>query len=255
MVERIKNRDDHVKIGLVGKYVQLHDAYLSVAEAMRHAGYTLNTHIDIEWIDSETITNDNYTSVLGGLDGIIVPGGFGGRGIDGMILAAKFARETDIPYFGICLGMQIAVIEYTRNVCGISDANSGEFDELGKHKVIDFMPGQSNDIDKGGTLRLGAYPCVIKEGTTMERCYNSNNISERHRHRYEFNNDYREMLTSNGLTLSGLSPDGRLVETVEITDRDFYVGVQYHPEFKSRPNKAHPLFKGFIAAALKHAKK
>ena len=255
MVERIKNRDDHVKIGLVGKYVQLHDAYLSVAEAMRHAGYTLNTHIDIEWIDSETITNDNYTSVLGGLDGILVPGGFGGRGIDGMILAAKFARETDIPYFGICLGMQIAVIEYTRNVCGISDANSGEFDELGKHKVIDFMPGQSNDIDKGGTLRLGAYPCVIKEGTTMERCYNSNNISERHRHRYEFNNDYREMLTSNGLTLSGLSPDGRLVETVEITDRDFYVGVQYHPEFKSRPNKAHPLFKGFIAAALKHAKK
>ena len=255
MGERIKNRDDHVKIGLVGKYVQLHDAYLSVAEAMRHAGYTLNTHIDIEWIDSETITNDNYTSVLGGLDGIIVPGGFGGRGIDGMILAAKFARETDIPYFGICLGMQIAVIEYTRNVCGISDANSGEFDELGKHKVIDFMPGQSNDIDKGGTLRLGAYPCVIKEGTTMERCYNSNNISERHRHRYEFNNDYREMLTSNGLTLSGLSPDGRLVETVEITDRDFYVGVQYHPEFKSRPNKAHPLFKGFIAAALKHAKK
>ena len=255
MVERIKNRDDHVKIGLVGKYVQLHDAYLSVAEAMRHAGYTLNTHIDIEWIDSETITNDNYTSVLGGLDVIIVPGGFGGRGIYGMILAAKFARETDIPYFVICLGMQIAVIEYTRNVCGISDANSGEFDELGKHKVIDFMPGQSNDIDKGGTLRLGAYPCVIKEGTTMERCYNSNNISERHRHRYEFNNDYREMLTSNGLTLSGLSPDGRLVETVEITDRDFYVGVQYHPEFKSRPNKAHPLFKGFIAAALKHAKK
>ena len=255
MVERIKNRDDHVKIGLVGKYVQLHDAYLSVAEAMRHAGYTLNTHIDIEWIDSETLTNDNYTSVLGGLDGIIVPGGFGGRGIDGMILAAKFARETDIPYFGICLGMQIAVIEYTRNVCGIPDANSGEFDELGKHKVIDFMPGQSNDIDKGGTLRLGAYPCVIKESTTMERCYNSDNISERHRHRYEFNNDYREILTSNGLTLSGLSPDGRLVETVEITDRDFYVGVQYHPEFKSRPNKAHPLFKGFIAAALKHSKK
>ena len=189
MVERIKNRDDRVKIGLVGKYVQLHDAYLSVAEAMRHAGYTLNAHIDIEWIDSETLTNDNYTSVLGSLDGIIVPGGFGGRGIDGMILAAKFARETNIPYFGICLGMQIAVIEYTRNVCGIPDANSGEFDELGKHKVIDFMPGQSNDIDKGGTLRLGAYPCVIKEGTTMERCYNSNNISERHRHRYEFNND------------------------------------------------------------------
>ena len=253
MVDRIKSREHHVKIGLVGKYVQLHDAYLSVAEAMRHAGYTLNTHIDIQWIDSENLTAANYEEELAGLDGIIVPGGFGGRGIDGMILAAKYARETGLPYFGICLGMQIAVIEYTRNVCGIADANSGEFDEIGKHKVIDFMPGQSNDIDKGGTLRLGAYPCVIKSGTTMERCYGSNEISERHRHRYEFNNDYRELLTSNGLTLSGLSPDGRLVETVEITDRPFYVGVQYHPEFKSRPNKAHPLFRGFIAAALDHS--
>lgn len=250
MVDRIKSREHHVKIGLVGKYVQLHDAYLSVAEAMRHAGYTLNTHIDIQWIDSENLTAANYEEELAGLDGIIVPGGFGGRGIDGMILAAKYARETGLPYFGICLGMQIAVIEYTRNVCGIADANSGEFDEIGKHKVIDFMPGQSNDIDKGGTLRLGAYPCVIKSGTTMERCYGSNEISERHRHRYEFNNDYRELLTSNGLTLSGLSPDGRLVETVEITDRPFYVGVQYHPEFKSRPNKAHPLFVGFVDAAL-----
>ena len=185
------------------------------------------------------------------MDGIIVPGGFGGRGIEGMILAAKYARENHVPYFGICLGMQIAVIEYARDVAGIEDAHSGEFDELCKHKVIDFMPGQSDNIDKGGTLRLGAYPCVIKPGTTMERCYGKTEISERHRHRYEFNNDYREILTENGLTLSGLSPDGRLVETVELTDRPFYVGVQYHPEFKSRPNKAHPLFKGFIAAALK----
>jgi len=255
MVDRIKAREHHVKIGLVGKYVQLHDAYLSVAEAMRHAGYTLNTHIDIQWIDSEGLTAADYEEKLAGLDGIIVPGGFGGRGIDGMILAAKYARENDLPYFGICLGMQIAVIEYTRNVCGIPDANSGEFDEIGKHKVIDFMPGQSNDIDKGGTLRLGAYPCVIKDGTTMSRCYGSAEISERHRHRYEFNNDYRELLESNGLTLSGLSPDGRLVETVELTDRPFYVGVQYHPEFKSRPNKAHPLFRGFIAAALEHSEK
>ena len=180
-----------------------------------------------------------------------MPGGFGSRGIDGMILAAKFARENRIPYFGICLGMQIAVIEYARNVAGIADADSGEFNELCKHKVIDFMPRQSDSIDKGGTLRLGAYPCMIKSGTAMERCYGKATIFERHRHRYEFNNDYRDALTAAGLTLSGLSPDGRLVETVELTDRPFHIGVQYHPEFKSRPNKAHPLFKGFIAAALK----
>ena len=251
LVERIKNRRNTVHIGLVGKYVQLHDAYLSVAEAMRHAGYTLDTHIDINWIDSEQLTKETYEDMLKDLDGIIVPGGFGGRGIEGMILAAKYARENNVPYFGICLGMQIAVIEYARNVCGISDAHSGEFDEICKNKVIDFMPGQSENIDKGGTLRLGAYPCVIAEGTTMERCYGTNEISERHRHRYEFNNDYRDILTENGLVLSGKSPDGRLVETVELSDRPFFVGVQYHPEFKSRPNKAHPLFKGFIEAALK----
>ncbi len=251
LVDRIKNRSNTVHIGLVGKYVQLHDAYLSVAEAMRHAGYTLDTHIDINWIDSEQLTKETYEDMLKGLDGIIVPGGFGGRGIEGMILAAKYARENNLPYFGICLGMQIAVIEYARNVCGITDAHSGEFDELCKNKVIDFMPGQSENIDKGGTLRLGAYPCVIADGTTMGRCYGAKEISERHRHRYEFNNDYRDILTENGLVLSGKSPDGRLVETVELSDRPFYVGVQYHPEFKSRPNKAHPLFKGFIEAALK----
>ena len=187
---------------------------------------------------------------LGALDGIIVPGGFGQRGIDGMILTAKYAREHHVPYFGICLGMQIAVIEYARHAAGIADADSGEFNELCENKVIDFMPGQSDEIDKGGTLRLGAYPCVIRPGTTMERCYGTLEISERHRHRYEFNNDYREALTSAGLVLSGLSPDGRLVETVELTDQPFFVGVQYHPEFKSRPNHAHPLFKGFVQAAL-----
>ena len=250
MVARIKAREKSVNIGLVGKYVQLHDAYLSVAEAMRHAGYTFNTHIKIHWIDSETLTEANYKEALADLDGIIVPGGFGGRGIEGMILAAKFARETGLPYFGICLGMQIAVIEYARNVAGIKDAHSGEFDELCKNKVIDFIPGQSEDVDKGGTLRLGAYPCVIKAGTTMEKCYGKDLISERHRHRYEFNNDYRETLENAGLTLSGRSPDGRLIETVELSDRPFYVGVQFHPEFKSRPNKAHPLFRGFISAAL-----
>ena len=250
MVAAIKSRSKTVTIGLVGKYVQLHDAYLSVAEALRHAGFALDSMIDIRWIDSETITEATKDEVLSGLDGIIVPGGFGDRGIEGMILAAQYARENHIPYFGICLGMQIAVIEYARHVLGIADANSGEFAPKGEHKVIDFMPGQSDEIDKGGTLRLGSYPCVIAEGTTMERCYGQTLIYERHRHRYEFNNDYRDVLCTAGLTLSGLSPDGRLVETVELTDRSFHVGVQYHPEFKSRPNRPHPLFKGFIAAAL-----
>lgn len=253
MVEKIKSREHSVEIGLVGKYVGLHDAYLSVAEALRHAGYFHNSHIKLRWIDSEEITSENVGEILAGLDGIIVPGGFGNRGIEGMILAAKYARENYIPYFGICLGMQIAVIEYARNVLGIRDANSGEFDEQCKNKVIDFMPGQSDEIDKGGTLRLGAYPCDIKQGTTMERCYGCTSISERHRHRYEFNNDYRERFENYGLTLSGTSPDGRLIETVELTERTFYVGVQYHPEFKSRPNRPHPLFKGFIGAALEHS--
>lgn len=249
MVEQIKSRPYIVEIGLVGKYVGLHDAYLSVAEALRHAGYYHNAHINIHWIDSEEIKPENVDERLFGLHGILVPGGFSSRGIEGMILAAKYAREKVIPYFGICLGMQIAVIEFARNVAGIKDANSGEFDEQCRHKVIDFMPGQSDDIDKGGTLRLGAYPCEIMPGTTMERCYESRSISERHRHRYEFNNGYREILKSKGLTLSGTSPDKRLIETVELSDRLFHVGVQYHPEFKSRPNKPHPLFKEFVGAA------
>ena len=196
------------------------------------------------------ITESNVSQELGDVDGVIVPGGFGDRGIEGMITAVKYARQNGVPLFGICLGMQIAVIEYARNVLGITDANSGEFDELCKNKVIDFMPGQSDDIDKGGTLRLGSYPCVIKDGTTMKRCYGQDVINERHRHRYEFNNEYRQAFQDGGLTLSGLSPDGRLVETVELTDRPFYVGVQYHPEFKSRPNHPHPLFKGFIKASI-----
>ena len=250
LVDRIKSRPYTVHIGLVGKYVALHDAYLSVAEALRHAGYFYNTHIKIHWIDSENLTEENADETLGELDGIIVPGGFGGRGIEGMVVAAKYAREKKIPYFGICLGMQIAVIEYARNVLGLSDANSGEFDATSAHKVIDFMPGQSYEIDKGGTRRLGAYPCVITPETTMERCYGRTEISERHRHRYEFNNDYRDAMQKAGLTLSGISPDGRLVETVELTERPFHVGVQYHPEFKSRPNKPHPLFLGFIGAAF-----
>ncbi len=250
MVERVKRRKKIVTIGLVGKYVELHDAYLSVAEALRHAGYYLDSSVEIKWIDSENITEENAVNVLSGLDGIIVPGGFGHRGIEGMITAAKYARKNNVPYFGICLGMQVAVIEFARNAAGIENANSGEFAQ-NVPKVIDFMPGQNDEIDKGGTLRLGAYPCVIKENTLMHRAYGKTEISERHRHRYEFNNDYREELQSAGLTLSGLSPDGRLVETVEITDRDFYIGVQYHPEFKSRPNKPHPLFSAFIKAAIR----
>ena len=250
MVERIKSRSKTVRIGLVGKYTALHDAYLSVVEALHHAGYDLNTDVEIVWIDSEQLTEQNAAKTLGTVKGIIVPGGFGDRGIEGMILAARYAREHAIPYLGLCLGMQVAVIEFARHVADIEDAHSGEFNEVCPHKVIDFMPGQSDDIDKGGTLRLGAFPCAIRPGSTMERCYGKKMISERHRHRYEFNNDYRKPLTDAGLILSGISPDGRLVETVELADHPFYVGVQYHPEFKSRPNKPHPLFIGFVQAAL-----
>ena len=251
LVERICNRDQEVSIGLVGKYVKLHDAYLSVAEALNHAGYAYHSHVRIHWIDSESITRENVGEILAGLQGILIPGGFGSRGIEGMILAAEYAREHKIPYLGICLGMQIAVIEYARNKAGLLDAHSGEFDEQCANKVIDFMPGQSEDLDKGGTLRLGSYPCLIQENTKMEECYGADLIYERHRHRYEFNNTYREKLEQAGLRISGTSPEGRLVETVELSDHPFYVGVQFHPEFKSRPNEPHPLFCGFIGAALK----
>ncbi|MBR1440241.1 MAG: CTP synthase [Lachnospiraceae bacterium] len=255
LVTRIERRDRNVTIGLVGKYVQLHDAYLSVAEALAHAGFSLNSHVKIEWIDSEELNENNYKEVLSKCNGIIVPGGFGDRGIEGMVLSARYAREEGIPYFGICLGMQIAVIEYARHVAGIADACSGEFHDATEHRVIDFMPGQSDDINKGGTLRLGSYPCVIRPGTLMEKCYGTSLISERHRHRYEFNNDYRDVLTNAGLCLSGMSPDERLVETVEIPDHPFFLGVQYHPEFKSRPNRPHPVFHRFVEAALENTEK
>jgi len=252
MVTQIKNRSKDIRIGLVGKYVQLHDAYLSVAEALAHAGFALNSHVTIEWIDSEEMNEENYEERLKGISGIIVPGGFGDRGIEGMILSAKYARENRIPYLGICLGMQISVIEFARHVAGITDACSGEFHDASEHKVIDFMPGQSEEIAKGGTLRLGSYPCHIVEGTLMQECYGQTDIRERHRHRYEFNNDYREVLTKAGLVISGLSPDERLVETVELKDHPFFLGVQYHPEFKSRPNRPHPVFYGFVKAALEN---
>ncbi|MBR6414186.1 MAG: CTP synthase [Oscillospiraceae bacterium] len=250
MVERMKHPTAEVKIGLVGKYTQLHDAYLSVMEALRHSGAALSARVELCWIDSEQLTAENVAQRLAAVDGILVPGGFGSRGIEGMILAARYARTHKKPFLGLCLGMQITVIEFARNVAGIPDANSGEFDELCRHKVIDFMPGQSSEIDKGGTLRLGSYPCEIAPGSTLARCYGAEQIQERHRHRYEFNNDYRDALTQAGLTLCGMSPDGRLVEAVELSELPFYVGVQYHPEFKSRPNRPHPLFMGLVQAAL-----
>ena len=250
MVEAAHQLSRKLTVALVGKYVQLHDAYLSVMEALRHAGYALGAEADIRWIDSETLTEENREELLAGADAILVPGGFGGRGIEGMILAAQYAREKQLPYLGLCLGMQIAVIEFARNVAGLTGANSGEFDEYTAYKVLHFLPGQNNEINKGGTLRLGAYPCKITPGTKMEECYGVPEISERHRHRYEFNNEFREILQKAGLIISGTSPDGSLVETIELADHPFYVGVQYHPEFKSRPNKPHPLFVGLLREAL-----
>ena len=251
LVAKIKARSGEVTIGLVGKYVELHDSYLSVVEALNHASYECGRHLTIKWIASDYLTEENAKETFEGCNGIIVPGGFGGRGIEGMIVAAKYARENHIPYFGICLGMQIAVIEYARDVLGYKDANSREFDEESKHLVIDLMPDQRGLI-KGGTMRLGAYPCQIKPGTMMEKAYGKTLIQERHRHRYEFNNDFLQDFIDGGLTISGTSPNGNIVETVEIKDRDFYVGVQFHPEFKSRPNKAHPLFREFVAASCNH---
>ena len=248
MTERIRNAEGNVTIALVGKYTQLHDAYLSIAEALKHAGYSFGVHVDIEWIDSEYFTPDR----LDGCDGVIVPGGFGSRGIEGMIEAARFARENRIPYLGICLGMQIMCIEYARSVLGWADANSGEFDKTSAHKVIDYIPGQHDRIAKGGTLRLGSYPCAVAPGTTLARCYNKEDIAERHRHRYELNNEFRDKLKGAGLTFSGVSPDGKLVEAAEITSHPFFVGVQFHPEFKSRPTRPHPLFLGLIESAIKY---
>lgn len=251
MLERIRVRSKHVDIALVGKYVRLHDAYLSVKEALHHGGYESDAHLHIHWIESEGINDENAAEVFKGVDGIIVPGGFGGRGIEGMVASVKYAREHNIPFFGICLGMQIAVIEFARDVLGYADANSREFDEESMHKVIDFMPDQSNDIDKGGTMRLGAYPCEVRPGSLLERCYGEAEISERHRHRYEVNNEFRQELVDHGMLVDGTSPDGRLVEAMEIADHPFFIGVQFHPEFKSRPNRAHPLFREFIRASLK----
>ena len=254
MVHRAKNVCGTVTIALVGKYVGLHDAYLSVVEALTHGGIENDVKVDIQWVNSETVTDENAAEILKDAQGILVPGGFGDRGIEGMIQAAQYARENHVPYFGICLGMQIMVMEFARHVLGYADANSSEFTPEGHHNVIDLMADQQGNIPKGGTMRLGKYPCAVLPGTKMAECYGQSEIWERHRHRYEFNNEYRQEMQDAGLVISGTSPDGRLVETVELPGRDFHLGAQFHPEFKSRPNRAHPLFKGFIAAALKAKK-
>ncbi len=250
MLDRINSRDKEVKIALCGKYVQLHDAYLSVAEALHHAGYENKSFVEIEWVDTELITEYTVDELLGDADGILVPGGFGNRGVEGKIIAAKYAREHNVPYLGICLGMQTAVIEYARNVLGYKDANSGELAPESTHKVIDLMPDQKGVEDMGGTMRLGAYPCKIRKNTIMDRAYGVGEIRERHRHRYEFNNEFRSAFEENGMSVTGTSPNGMLVEAVEIPSHRFYIGVQYHPEFKSRPNHAHPLFREFVKSAL-----
>lgn len=252
MLRRIHGRKETITIALVGKYVKLHDAYLSVAEALRHGGFENGTMVDIRWIDSEQVSGETADKLLEGADGILVPGGFGSRGIEGMIAAARYARERDIPYFGICLGMQVLVIEFARHVLGWERANSAEFLPGGPYPVIDLMPDQKGEIPLGGTMRLGAYPCRLAPDGVVRDAYGQELISERHRHRYEFQNRFREDFERAGLKVSGASPDGRLVEAVELPGRRFYAGVQYHPEFKSRPNRAHPLFRAFVAAALEH---
>ncbi|MCL1959704.1 MAG: CTP synthase [Spirochaetes bacterium] len=249
MTQKIIAKKRSVNIAIVGKYIKLHDAYLSIIESLNHAGFETASSVNIMWIDSEDITNENAAEELKHTEGIIIPGGFGDRGIEGKIAACRYARENNIPYLGICLGMQIAVIEFARN-CGLERANSSEFDETSPYRVIDIMPDQAGKVGSGGTMRLGAYPCKTAQGSLLRKLYNADEISERHRHRFEFNNDYREKLTGNGLVICGTSPDGRLVEAVEIPSNRFFVGVQFHPEFKSRPNKPHPLFTGLLKAAI-----
>ncbi|MGI6212933.1 MAG: CTP synthase [Christensenellales bacterium] len=252
MVQRIKNLKDCVKIALVGKYVSLHDAYLSVLEALKHGGYENDVKIEVDWVDSELLDESNIHDTLKDADGIIVPGGYGERGTEGMILAAKYAREKDIPYFGIGFGMQMAIIEFARNVLELKDAGSGEFSKKSAHKVIDVMPEHVNVTHKGASVRLGKYPCDVTEGTILQKAYNSLFIEERHRHNYEVNNDYREQLEKAGMKVSGQSPSGDLIEAIELPPLKWFVGVLFHPEFKSRPNRAHPLFRDFIRAVKEY---
>lgn len=252
MVDTLKHLEKNVTIALVGKYTSLHDAYISVVEALEHGGLAHKTHVNIKWIDSETIHKDNVEEALGDVSGILVPGGFGDRGTDGMITAIRYARENNVPYLGLCLGMQLSIVEFARHVCGFNDAHSIELDPQTTHPVIHLMADQDGVEDIGGTLRLGSYPCALAEGSLAQKLYGQPEITERHRHRYEVNNYYRKDLESNGMLLSGLSPDGRIVEMCEIPDHPWFIATQAHPEFKSRPNRPHPLFKGFVGAALEY---
>ncbi|OFS28397.1 CTP synthase [Abiotrophia sp. HMSC24B09] len=245
---KVLNLKGKVTVGLVGKYVSLPDAYLSIVEALKHAGYAHDTEIDIRWIDAEEVDDQNVADYLADVDGVLVPGGFGSRGLIGKIAAIRYAREHKLPFFGICLGMQLACIEFARNVVGIHDADTGEENPACPHKIIDLLPDQEAEGDLGGTLRLGLYPCRLVEGTLAHQLYGQEVVQERHRHRYEFNNAYRERLAAAGLTFSGLSPDGRLVEIVEIKDHPFFIAAQFHPEFISRPNRPQAIFDGFVAA-------
>lgn len=252
MVEALRHPNKEVTIALVGKYTQLHDAYLSVVEALKHGGIASHANVHLKWVDSELVTEENVAEYLSDVDGVLVPGGFGNRGIEGMITAIRYARENKIPFLGLCLGMQLTIVEYARNVLGYHDAHSIEMNPNTMHPVIALMPDQDGIEDIGGTLRLGAYPCVLADGSKAQELYGEKEISERHRHRYEVNNDFRKALTENGMVLSGISPDGRIVEMVELSDHPFYIATQAHPEFKSRPNRPHPLFRGLIAAAAEY---
>lgn len=252
MVEALKSPTGEITIALVGKYIQLHDAYISVVEALKHGGIAQKATVNISWIDSETVTDENVDTLLSGADGILVPGGFGDRGIEGKIKAITFSRKNNIPFLGLCLGMQLSIVEFARNVIGYGDAHSIELNPSTTHPVIALMPDQNGVEDIGGTLRLGSYPCVLDKTSKAYALYGEETIHERHRHRYEVNNDYRSVLAENGMKLSGLSPDGRIVEMCELPAHPFFVATQGHPELKSRPNRPHPLFRGFVEAALKH---
>jgi CTP synthase len=256
MVHALRTPTREVNIALVGKYIALHDAYISVVEALKHGGIMSHATVNLHWFNSEDVTRENAAELFAGMDGILVPGGFGDRGIEGKIEAIRYARMNDVPFLGLCLGMQLAIVEFARNVAGLEDAHSIELDPQTPHPVIALLPDQNGIEDIGGTLRLGSYPCVLDKSTKAYQLYGTDKIQERHRHRYEVNNDYRKLLTENGLTLSGLSPDGRIVEMIELKDHPFFVATQAHPELKSRPNRPHPLFRGFVEAALeKHEKK
>jgi CTP synthase len=250
VVNKFNNPPHEVCVAIVGKYVNLTDSYKSLNEALVHGGIANNCRVKLKFVDSEKIEEEGVSDYLDDVDAVLVPGGFGSRGIEGMILAAKYARENKIPYFGICLGMQMAVVEYARNICGLMKANSSEFNPKTPYPVIDLLPEQRNVKEKGASMRLGAWPCIVEPNSFAFTAYGQKEISERHRHRYEFNNDYKKKLTSKGLRITGISPDGRLAEIVEIKDHPWFLGCQFHPEFKSRPTKPHPLFSKFVEAAL-----